>query len=97
MERSGHSEWHAQTDDSCSGRQQRRRKYTVVGTDEESSVARHGDGGTRRADAGIDDHEMDRTVGKTSPDARDGEACTFDVLRRDIMRDVDKLGVGHAR
>ncbi len=42
----------------------------------------------------VDDHEMDRPLGKDVDDARQNEPALQDVLRRDRVADVDELAPG---
>jgi len=64
---------------------------TVVGPDEELSCRFYDDWSSRRAHTGIDYSQMNRIFREIAKARAERKGCRRDVLRRDLMRDVDDL------
>src|ERR1041384_591802 len=69
-------------------------EQTVIRTDEKLSGTLNDDCATTRTHAGIDHRYMNRAVRKVFVAGEQVEGSAFDVLRRNIMSDVDNLNFG---
>ena len=65
----------------------------VVRADEIIAFRYDDDRASAAADAGIDNGKMDRALGKVAVGGFEGEGGFPDVLRSDLMGDVDDLGL----
>jgi len=54
-------------------------------------MTRHGERAARRSNAGIDDDDVNRSGRKPAPRPRERQSRALDVLRRNVVRDVDEL------
>src|ERR1043166_1594337 len=71
-----------------------RGQQTVVGGDEFIAAPLGGDAAPRRSDAGVDDAQKHGARGKVFERRGEFERAAKDVLRRNLVRDVDERGVG---
>src|SRR5690349_15104655 len=54
-------------------------------------MTRHGERTARRSNARVDDDDVNRSRRKPSPDPRERQSRALDILRRNVVRDVDEL------
>src|SRR5688500_14046247 len=70
-----------------------RREQTVVGTDEAVTAGLEHEPSTRRADAGIDDRDVDRPRREVRRGRLERKRGFRDVMGTDVVSDVDELHV----